>query len=633
MNVQNKKTYTCLLIVALFFVFTCKNPQPNARKAVAGKIDLQESSLLEGEVVKLDGDWEFYYNHFYSTSEILSSKKNLTYLKFPGFWNETKVEGKTIDGSGYATFRLVIHPPKNLNSFGLYIPHAFTTYRLYVNGTLVSENGVPGKSKAETKELWLPKAAFFSSDGAPIEILIHVANFISLNGGFRQSIEFGSSESILNTKQTRLSFDLFFIGCFFVISLYHLSLYLLRKTDLSLLYFSIYSFLGLLYQATSGEYSCVLLFPNIEWLFLIKIFLNSAFLSFPILLSLLRILFPDESKLFLHKTFQIIFLILVTIVFISYSSVLETTILIGEVIVLFASLYILFIFISAFLHKRESALGFLFGYLVFFIFAINDILFEKNIIQSEIYGPIGTLVLFFSQTFFLSKKFTRLYTTIEKQNVQLEKNAVLTERIYQSNIQSKRMELELLKKTIQPHFLMNSLSAIRYWIIEKPENSTEILDALAGELRIIQNVASKKLISIMDEYRLCKYHISVMKMRMEKSYRLSLRGFHGEEMIPPLLFHTLLENAFTHEDSSSAKLSFCILKKKSSMDEILSLHFCFIVHNHNRSKMREVKPGSGTGMEYIRLRMEESYPGKWKLEHGKSKFGYRVVIRVEEIKN
>lgn len=123
------------------------------------------------------------------------------------------------------------------------------------------------------------------------------------------------------------------------------------------------------------------------------------------------------------------------------------------------------------------------------------------------------------------------------------------------------MELELYKKTIQPHFLMNSLSAIRYWVSENSEKSASILDSLVGELRIILKVASKPLISIGDEIDLCKYHIEVMKMRLEKEYKFKTFGIDPKELIPPLIFHTLIENAFTHEDSPKAKLSFGIFKK------------------------------------------------------------------------
>ncbi len=386
----------------------------------------------------------------------------------------------------------------------------------------------------------------------------------------------------------------------------------------------------MVYKVTNGEYFLVMLFPGISWAWLIKIFLLSAYLTFPVLISFVGKMFPDETPGRIAWMMQWLFLVMVVFVIFSESSLLEYSLIPAELLIMSCCLFVLYIFVSAVIRKRESAIGFLVGFLVFVMTVINDILFEKNILKTEIYSPIGSFVMFFSQAFFLSKKFTNVLFTVEKQNVELEQSVILKEKLFFTNIQSKRMELELLKKTIQPHFLMNSLSAIRYWVMENPEKSTDILDALAGELRIIQNVANKKQISIIEEFNLCKYHVAVMGMRMEKTYRLKLRGFAGDETVPPLVFHTLLENAFTHDDSEKAKLSFCIWKKKNAKGDKNPEHYCFIVHNHSRNSRTSVtKSGSGTGMEYIRLRLEESYPGNWKLEHGKTKTGYRVLITIK----
>ncbi|BDA77692.1 hypothetical protein LPTSP3_g06220 [Leptospira kobayashii] len=637
MHTFGNKPYVLLNFVLILSSMSCSF-EKNALDATAknGVFYLGEDFAAKHSLIKLDGEWEFYYRNFYSESHFTkdpSLKKD--YLSFPGFWNDKIIDGITLGGTGFATYRLVVKLPDKLRnqSLGLYVPHAFSAYYMYINGKLELQNGTPGKNARETKEFWLPSAVFFSTPNQEIEIIIHVSNFKSLNGGFRQSIELGTAEDVLNTKQMRLTIDLLLVGGLLVISLLHLCIYLIRPEDKGILYFSIYAFLGVVYKLTNGEYFLMMLFPGLDWTWLIKIFLLSVYLTFPVLISFVRQMFPEETPGRIAWSIQWLFLAMVVFVIFSESSLLEYSLIPGELLIMLCCLFVLHIFVHAAIRKRESALGFLAGFLVFVITVINDILFEKNIIKTEIYSPIGSFVMFFSQAFFLSKKFTNVLSTVEKQNVELEQSALLKEKLFLTNIQSKRMELELLKKTIQPHFLMNSLSAIRYWVMENPEKSTDILDALAGELRIIQNVANKKQISIIDEFNLCKYHVAVMGMRMEKNYPLKLRGFAGDETVPPLVFHTLLENAFTHDDSGNAKLSFCIWKKKNIKSDKNSEHYCFIVHNHSRDSRTSVtKSGSGTGMEYIRLRLEESYPGNWQLEHGKTRTGYRVliVIKIED---
>lgn len=624
-----------ILIVALFLISCYGNPsEENLLKAIDGKMSLSESNLRNQTAIPLDGEWEFYYEKLLNHNDFknLDSNQDNETITLPGFWNDNQKNGKSYSPYNFSTFRLQLTIPKSFikTKLSFYIPHAFTTYRMYVNDFLISENGKVGTSELDTKEYWLPKAVFFTPDTEIIEIIIQVANYKSLNAGFRQSIEIGTQETMIRIKQVRLALDIFLIASLFVISLYHFTLYLLRRNDLSLLYFSMYSFVSLIYKMTSGEFFLLILFPEFEWIWLIKIFFLSIYSTFPLLILFIGAVFPQEINKTVNYIFQFLFLSLSLLVIVPKSTWIEETLYPAEIIMLLCCFYFLYILINAVINKRESGLGFLLGFLFLFSTVLNDILFEKNIIKTEVYGPIGTFVLFFSQSFFLSKKYSNLYLTVEKQKEELEQSVLLKDKIYHTNIHSKRMELELYKKSIQPHFLMNSLAAIRYWVSESPEKSELILDSLVGELRIILKVASKQLIPIEDEINLCKYHLDVMKMRMEKEYKFKTMGIDNTELIPPLIFHTLIENAFTHEDSPNAKLSFGIFKKKYKIDEKLFSTYCFIVYNHGKTKEPNIsKSGSGTGLEYVRLRLEESYSGKWSLTHGKSKKGYRVLIQIQ----
>ncbi|RHX85881.1 histidine kinase [Leptospira stimsonii] len=627
--------YISNLILILSFI-SCQidSNDKSIPKVKNGKLVLSETAFLNQTSIKIDGEWDFYYQKLLSSDDFKNSisMPEKGTINLPGFWNDIKSEEKEYDAKNYCTFRMLLTLPKHSDKkqLSLYIPHAFTTYRMYLDGFLISENGTVGTSEENTKEYWLPNIVVFTPKARTIELIIHVANYKSLNAGFRQSIEIGSEETILRTKQVRLALDIFLIASLFVISLYHFSLFLLRKKELSLIYFSIYSFLNVLYKLTSGEFFLMILFPNFEWRWLIKIFFLSVYLTFPFLLSFMSKVFPKEiDKIFIYL-FQIIFFSFSTFVLFSESTWIEETLLPAEIAMLFCCIYIFWVLYKAMMNKRESAIGFFLGFLFLFLTVLNDILFEKNIIKTEVYGPLGNFVLFFSQSFLLSKKQSKLYSTVKKQKIELEQSVLLKDKIYHANILSKRMELELYKKTIQPHFLMNSLSAIRYWVTENPEKSAQILDSLVGELRIILKVASKQLIPFGDEIKLCKHHIGVMEMRMEKDYRFRTIGIKPTELIPPLIFHTLIENAFTHEDSKKAKLSFVILKKKIIKGENIYSVYCFIVYNHFKTETSSVsKHGSGTGLEYVRLRLEESYSGKWSLQHGKSKKGYRVIIQLQ----
>ena len=69
-----------------------------------------------------------------------------------------------------------------------------------------------------------------------------------------------------------------------------------------------------------------------------------------------------------------------------------------------------------------------------------------------------------------------------------EKRILLEEK----KLESARLEIQLLKKNIQPHYLMNSLESIIGWLEENPENSIEIIELLAKEFRLILDISDKK---------------------------------------------------------------------------------------------------------------------------------------------
>ncbi|MEW5983474.1 MAG: histidine kinase [Acidobacteriota bacterium] len=78
---------------------------------------------------------------------------------------------------------------------------------------------------------------------------------------------------------------------------------------------------------------------------------------------------------------------------------------------------------------------------------------------------------------------------------------------------SQRLEAELLKKTIQPHLLMNTLLTIQSWFGQDPAKAGRLVEALADEFRIISRVAAQPEIDMADEIQLCRRHLELMGPR------------------------------------------------------------------------------------------------------------------------
>ncbi|MCE9599073.1 MAG: histidine kinase [Spirochaetia bacterium] len=596
-----------------------------------GILDLTNYSINDRGKIRLDGEWEFCFGQFLEPGGVNSHQCAPMFAQFPGYWKDRVSAESGPEGSGYATYRVIVklHAQDLNRTLALYVPHAFTAYKLFINGRLAAQNGTPGKTAETTREQFLPLMVTFLSN-APVEILIHVSNFTSTKGGFRQSIELGGEQGILQYKQILLTQDSFLIGSMLVIGLYHLTLFFLRRSESYAIYFALCAFMFVIYRMTTGEYFLVILFPQVKWILMVKAFLLSVYLSPPFFLLFVQRLYPAESITWVVRAFQGAFgLLVVSLGFIN--SAFEDTLVLAEILILLVTVYLTYVFFLAAIHKRDGARGFIAGFIVFFATIVNDILFERDVIQTEVFAPMGLLALMLSHSFVLFRRFTRVIETVENQQIELSKSAALREQMYRISIQSRRMELEMLKKTIQPHFLINSLAAIRAWLIESPEKSAKLLDDFAGEMRIIQRIAGQREIALSEEIALCEFHLRLMEARREKKYSFYVRGLNGKERIPPMIFHTMIENAFTHLDKEDGNLSFFLIKSNPpSQKGEITTRYLFIAQNP-AMKTGPVKPGSGMGLRYIKTRLEESYPGMWSTSQEKSRKRHAFEILIKEL--
>lgn len=193
-----------------------------------------------------------------------------------------------------------------------------------------------------------------------------------------------------------------------------------------------------------------------------------------------------------------------------------------------------------------------------------------------------------------------------------------------SLVQSTRLRLELLKKNIQPHFLMNTLTSLIDWMEEQPKKGVMFIEALAKEFDLFNQIENQTLIPITQEIALCRTHIEIMEYRKEIKYSLEEEGIVPKEKIPPGILHTLLENGITHslplEDNTvKFKLIF-----ESNHDYKCYTFLTF-------AKSDELQTGTrkeGTGLKYIKARLMESYQDQWELSSEPVGHGWKNVVKI-----
>jgi 7TM protein involved in diverse intracellular signaling/7TMR-DISM extracellular protein 2/histidine kinase len=193
----------------------------------------------------------------------------------------------------------------------------------------------------------------------------------------------------------------------------------------------------------------------------------------------------------------------------------------------------------------------------------------------------------------------------------------------EEQIHAMRLELELLKANIHPHFMLNSINAAIMWIKEDPGAAEKLLHALSIELKLLLKVVGEKVIPIDEEIRICRMHLEVMSLRHDKSFTLRLEGIKAGERIPPMVFHTLVENGLTHGYAGKEAGVF-VLTRTEDEGKIRFTLF-------NDGMAGNKTPGSnGLGLKYVRARLEEAYGRKWRLDSHSIDGGWLVTIAIQK---
>lgn len=164
------------------------------------------------------------------------------YIKVPHLWNNHEVNGKQIGADGFATFRLHVKLPKSksVKSFRLSIQN--TAYNFWVNDHLLTTTGKFGTTRDSMIPKYLPKTLEYFTEDENLSIVLNVSNFHNRFGGIRTPIELGLSADIKSARERSIALDLFIFGSLFIIGLYYIAIYLLRKRSFRYLLCIIFSY-------------------------------------------------------------------------------------------------------------------------------------------------------------------------------------------------------------------------------------------------------------------------------------------------------------------------------------------------------------------------------------------------------
>lgn len=184
-----------LLSVCSFLSLQTSAALPGAEKGI---IDLRNIEKKDKFILKLNGEWGFYWNKLLRPNDFKRREiKPDIYGKVPSYWIDYSGRDLKTEAKGYATYRLTILLPQGYREpLGFDMPVFDSSYDLYINGEYYGGNGLPGRSAEETKPEYRRNFIRFNPASDTIDVLINVSNYSHRRGGFWLPVTLGTFEQV-----------------------------------------------------------------------------------------------------------------------------------------------------------------------------------------------------------------------------------------------------------------------------------------------------------------------------------------------------------------------------------------------------------------------------------------------------
>ncbi len=183
-------------------------------------------------------------------------------------------------------------------------------------------------------------------------------------------------------------------------------------------------------------------------------------------------------------------------------------------------------------------------------------------------------------------------------------------------------ELKTLRNQLSPHFLLNTLNNIYALIAFDTDKAQLAVLELSKMLRHMLYDNHQKFVPLQNEADFIHNYIELMRLRLPREVKVEVDIRVCPERstcVAPLLFISLVENAFKHGISPTAS-SFVSVCLREEEDGVRCL-----IRNSNFPKNQADKSGSGIGLEQVKRRLQLLYPDNHEWQYGVSKDGNEYV--------
>lgn len=367
-------------------------------------LDLSKKDVSHG-TFSLKGKWEFYWQQLLDQNNI--SLYTPSYITFPTLWNDIELNGKALPSNGYATYQFRIILPSERPEMALEIPDTYSTYALYINGRLLSQNGKPATQKKDAVPFWNTKIVTLPENADTLNIVMQIANFWHSKGGPYRAPILGNRAELQRLADANWALDVLVGGALIMSGLLFFGLYLFARQDKSILFFSVFCLIYSYRLFGTEPYILHGLMPNLSWFFTIRMEYITLALSVAFFIQYIRHLFPEETKGNIIKIlFWICLLYAITIV-VAPVKVFTAVLPVYLLSMFFYIGYAFYVFMQASRHGRSgSEYAFLSSGVALILFLVINLAYFGIISPMKEVVSAGYILFLFLQSLILSFRFS-----------------------------------------------------------------------------------------------------------------------------------------------------------------------------------------------------------------------------------
>lgn len=496
------------------------------------------SSEIENDkiITKYNGEWELYYNKLLIIDNIdIDNTKYDALIKLPNSWNNIKaLDGKNLPLDGYASYRLKVNNLHDGDIIKIEKMPTNVNMNIYINKRLIGSVGNVSKNSINFNINYKNLDEYKVSYNEDIEIIVEVG--YNLLGGMIESPSFTTTSFKDSMKEINKY-------CSFVLLFFFFGLFLVEIVS----YFKIYD--STMYTVNSVT--------SILLLFLFSPTLNSIFASYnffinPIIDNTLNFIFYSLFLFFIYQFISFTYYIKLNKI-----KIIINSIIIGINSLIFLLLtplnleYISYIFITilyisllikvSYFNKLYNDLNFTYYFTMLIFFSIVglelSIMADFNNFYNLPSNNSSILYLFIIYLLYLSIYISFIIRTYKEAS-----------KSFQYELQNQNLTLLLLKDQIKPHFIFNSLNAIKTLYHEDLDKGDYALSLLSKHLRFNVNTIKTNLISFDKEIDNIYNFVELENLKVENKYNVIFNIDYQEFEVPILSIEPFVENAIKYSN-------------------------------------------------------------------------------------